>query len=70
MTPDASDDEEGYAPEGYTHSRRSSMPGSFDGDDYVEQGDVEQGVPADFDDDDEQFDDDILAAGEMRNVPF
>lgn len=68
MTPDASDDEEGFAPEGYEHRRRSSMPGAFD--DYVEEGDIETGMPEDFDDDDEQFDNDILAAGEMRNVPF
>lgn len=70
ITPDASDDEEGFPPEGYTHSRRSSMPGAFDEDDYVEEGDVQAGEPADVYDDDEQFDDDILAAGEMRNVPF
>jgi phosphatidate phosphatase LPIN len=67
LSSDTSDDE-GFEPEGYTHSRRSSMPGAFD--DYIEQGDVEAGTAEELYDDDEQFDDDILAAGEMRNVPF
>lgn len=85
MTPDElseAEDDSGFE----AHSRSSSMPGSFeshgeymrqafdarrergeDGEDEVQDEREEEDV--DFDDG-AIFDDDILAAGEMKNVPF
>ncbi|KAJ3511574.1 hypothetical protein NLJ89_g4023 [Agrocybe chaxingu] len=60
------DDEEGQAPledHHFIHHVDDEGEEGYDGDDGDEHGDPEQ-------DPDETFDDDILAAGEMKNVPF
>jgi hypothetical protein len=46
------------------------FPASMDSGRDLEQGELEVDENYDYDNEEDNFDDDLLATGEMRNVPF